>query len=152
MSNDQLDQIDYKAIRQRAEKRVKARAEFILHLAIYIIINLTQWAIWFLLTPGWFPWPILSTTLWGLGLAIHGIYVYIESSMMDQMRANAIQREVEHELRLRGQDESPVLAKPKREQGEQNKQRNQMVRLSDDGELLPIEEENGSAGSKRSRR
>ena len=143
MSNDQ---IDYEAIRQRAEKRVKARAEFILHLAIYIIINLALWAIWFAFTRDIFPWPILSTTLWGVGLAIHGIYVYIESSMMDQMRARAIQREVEHELRLRGQDEQPKLSKPKREQ------REQIVRLSDDGELLPVEDENGSARSKRSRR
>src|SRR5579859_5497531 len=135
MSNDQ---IDYEAIRQRAEKRVKARAELVLHLSIYLIVNLMLWALWFIGTnvldwPGReFPWPILVTLMWGVGLAIHGAYVYTQTNMLDAMRETAIQQEVEREMRMRGMDtQTAEPDKPKRDRA---------VRLSDDGEMVPVDE------------
>src|SRR5437868_1358147 len=135
MSNDQ---IDYEAIRQRAEKRVRQRIEFVQHLSIYVIVNLILWALWFIganALHSWvmeFPWPILVTLIWGVALAIHGAVVYTQTNMMDAMRETAIQQEVEREMRLRGMDtQAAELEKPKRDRA---------VRLSDDGEIVPVDE------------
>src|SRR5258707_6631937 len=133
MSNDQ---IDYEAIRQRAEKRVRQRIEFVQHLSIYVIVNLILWALWFISTkalPSWvteFPWPILVTLIWGVALAIHAAVVYTQTNMMDAMRETAIQQEVQREMRLRGMDtQAAELEKPRRERA---------VRLSGDGEMVPV--------------
>src|SRR5712691_3728269 len=135
MSNDQ---IDYEAIRQRAEKRVRQRIEFVQHLSIYVIVNLILWALWHIgrnfsdWQPLQFPWPILVTLIWGVALAIHGAVVYTQTNMMDAMREAAIQQEVEREMRLRGMDtQTAELEKPKRDRA---------VRLSDDGEMVPVDE------------
>src|SRR5258707_4494106 len=136
MSNNQ---IDYDEIRQRAEKRVRQRIEFVQHLSIYVIVNLILWALWFIAKnafpqaePLFFPWPILVTLIWGVGLAIHAAIVYTQTNMMDAMREAAIQQEVEREMRLRGMDTSAQeLEKPKRDRA---------VRLSDDGEMVPVDE------------
>ena len=146
MSNNQ---IDYDEIRQRAEKRVQARAELVLHLAIYLIVNLILWALWFigLNALHWavleFPWPILVTLGWGIGLAIHGVVVYTQTNMMDAMREAAIQQEVEREMRLRGMDMSTQEPeKPKRDRA---------VRLSDDGEMVPVDEAEDDRARKTNR-
>jgi len=135
MSNDN---IDYEAIRQRAEKRVRQRVEFVQHLSVYVIINLILWALWLVAASAiqspivHFPWPILVTLGWGIGVAIHGMVVYTQTSMMDVMRESAIEQEVRREMRLRGLDaNSADLEKPKRDRA---------VRLSDDGEMVPVDE------------
>ena len=135
MSNDQ---IDYEAIRQRAEKRAKARAELVLHFSIYLIVNLILWALWIIganAFHSWvmaFPWPILVTLIWGVAVAIHGAYVYTQTNMLDTMRETAIQQEMQREMRLRGMDtQAAELEKPKRDRA---------VRLSDDGEMVPVDE------------
>src|SRR5260370_15044806 len=135
MSNDQ---IDYEAIRQRAEKRVRQRIEFVQHLSIYVIINLILWALWFIGANAlhWpamnFPWPILVTLIWGVALAIHGAVVYTQTNMMDAIPQTAIQQEVEREMRLRGMDtQTAELEKPKRDRA---------VQLSDDGEMFPVDQ------------
>src|SRR5579871_5190108 len=132
------DDIDYEAIRQRAEKRVRQRVEFVQHLSIYVIINLILWALWLVAASAvqssvvHFPWPILLTLPWGIAIAIHGIVVYTQTSMMDVMRETAIEQEMRREMRLRGLDaNSADLEKPKRDRA---------VRLSDDGEMVPADE------------
>ncbi len=130
MSNPQLD---YEEIRRRAEVRVKKRAEFIKHLAIYIIVNLFIWAFFGaigLLTNS-FPYTlipaVLSTLGWGLGVAIHGVTTYLDTSRLETMREREIEREMQRELAMRGMSEQDVYEKPKRDR---------VARLSDDGELV----------------
>ena len=126
--------LNYKEIRARAEKRAKKRAEFVQHLAIYILVNLFLWvgffAIALAVVHSALPLivPLLSTVCWGLGLAIHAAVYYVDTTGMDNMRDREFQREIQREMQLRGiTDPSELDAKPKRDQ---------TVRLSDDGELI----------------
>ena len=69
---------------------------------------------------------------WGIAIAIHGVVVYTQTNMMDVMRESAIQQEVQREMRMRGLDSTTDdLEKPKRDRA---------VRLSDDGEMVPVDE------------
>lgn len=67
-------------IRRRVEKRLRKRGEFYIHLTIYTIVNLLLWMVWFVLTPGIFPWPMAVSLPWGAGLAAHGMDVFFDSS------------------------------------------------------------------------
>jgi hypothetical protein len=144
MANDQLD---YAEIRRRAEQRVTKRKEFMMHLAIYILVNVGLW-IGFLFLGGLIggPWPLLipllSTIGWGLAVAIHGVVNYFETTGMDAIREREYQRELQHEMRRRGIDDPALLDKPKRDQA---------VRLSDDGELVYEDEEEPNRRSSRKR-
>jgi 2TM domain len=142
MSDEQL----YSEIRARAEKRAKKRGEFYQHLAIYIIVNLFLWLIFlvlgaFLSSPIPLIIPFLSTLGWGLAVAIHATVTYIETGAMEAMREREIEREMQREMHRRGiADESELYEKPKRDQ---------VVRLSDDGELVYEEDEPAKKSSGR---
>ena len=131
MSDEQL----YSEIRACAEKRAKKRGEFYQHLAIYLVTNVLLWLLFVLISVltsgggGPLIVPLLSTLGWGIGLAIHGIVVYIDTTAIDAMREREVQREIERELLRRGIDDPAApYDKPKRDQ---------VMRLSDDGELIP---------------
>ena len=57
------------------------RASFKKHLAIYIIVNLFLWGVWFFSNKEFddnrFPWPVWPTLGWGIGLAFHYIGAYV---------------------------------------------------------------------------
>ena len=131
MSNDDLN---YDAIRARAEKRARKRAEFNIHFAIYVLVNLFLWVGFFVVAMGLahnaYPLivPLLSTVFWGLGVVIHFAVYYFDTTGMDRMRDHEFQREIEREMRRRGSTAPAELrAKPKRDR---------VMRLSDDGELI----------------
>ncbi len=139
-------QIDYEDIRRRAEQRVKKRAEFWQHLAIYVVVNLFLWLLFGIFSayaggPGPLIVPLLSTVGWGMGLVIHGIVTYVETNM-DRMREREIDREIQREMQRRGLTSDEVLEKPKRDQ---------TVRLSDDGELIYEDEEPAEARQSKGR-
>jgi hypothetical protein len=52
-----------------------ARAGFLIHLAIYLIVNALILGVNLLASPGnlWFYWPLLG---WGVGLAAHALAVF----------------------------------------------------------------------------
>ncbi len=131
MSNNELD---YDEIRARAEKRVKKRAEFLQHLAIYLIVNGFLWLMFLVIaiTTGTWPAliaPFLSTVGWGIGLAIHALTVYVDTNAVEKIRQQEIDREIQREMERRGlAGQSDSYEKPKRDQ---------VMRLSDDGELIP---------------
>src|SRR6266850_1368520 len=102
-------QSDYEAIRRRAEKRVAARHEFFKHLGIYVIVNLFFWGIWYAVKNMFqgvdffaFPWPVLITFAWGIGISLHGLETFMKSGMMDVRREMAIEREMQREMVMRG--------------------------------------------------
>lgn len=119
-------------IRRRIEKRIKERNEFYVHLAFFIGGNLLMWLIWFLTNSGdtdGFPWPIIVLASWGIGIVAHGLTVYFNSPERIEARERTIQREIERERQRLAADD--YYEKPKRDRH---------VRLTDDGELIEIED------------
>ncbi len=144
------DEASFEEMRQRAEKRVRKRVEFNMHLAIYVVVNLALWVMFGLLSglsqqPALMLIPLLSTVGWGLGVAIHGIVTYMETRAMDVL----VEREMRREMALRNlrdavEDSPEDYEKPKRDR---------VARLSDDGELVYDEEsESRRARGRRSDR
>jgi hypothetical protein len=124
--------IDYNAIRQRVEKRMKQRKEWLEHLGSYVVVNLLLWSIW-LFTGAGFPWPVFVTLAWGIGMGIHTL-TYITDASMERAKEDAIEREIRREkMRLYGDPDydDSLIEKPKR----RAKERERAVRLTDDGEL-----------------
>jgi len=131
------DPVDYENIRRRVEKRVKKRAEFLLHLSIYVTVNLVLWIGFLLLAadPPLMLIPLLSTLAWGVALVAHGVDTYLQTGALDAMRDREMRREIEWARRHRGLDDSG-------EEGETEKpKRERSVRLSADGELIPADED-----------
>lgn len=65
-----------RAMLRLARRRARARMGFLIHLAVYVAVNLTLIGI-DLMTPSpvhWAQYPLLG---WGLGLAIHGLVVHL---------------------------------------------------------------------------
>lgn len=63
-------------IRHQIEKFYKDRAEFMMHLGIFALVNLCLWGLWgFMAFRAGFilPWPLIVTLGWGAGLAAHAI-------------------------------------------------------------------------------
>jgi 2TM domain len=142
------DQLNYEEIRRRAEQRANKRKELIMHVAVFIVVNLSLWLVFgvisgFAANPTFLLIPLLSTLGWGMGVAIHGVVNYVETTGMDNMREREIEREIQRELRRRGLTEADLLEKPKRET---------TVRLSDDGELVYDDDESVREESRQSSR
>ncbi len=77
---------------QRAEKRVKKKVGFYIHLSIYMVVNTMLFVINF--STGvpyfWAKWPLMG---WGIGLLFHGLGVFLFSG-----KSNIIQRMIEKEI------------------------------------------------------
>jgi hypothetical protein len=131
---------EYEAIRQRAEQRVRARQEFMQHLAIYVVVNFFLWMLWYVVKQMFlsvalfaFPWPVVITFGWAIGLSAHALDTYFKSSMAAARREMAIEREVQREMAMRGMSYDKDKHK-----------RDRVVRLSDDGELVTDDEDTGA--------
>ena len=69
MSMDPVVEAD---LRQRAEKRLKARRELGAHVLAYVLVNGFLVAIWFATSGGdTFFWPMFPILGWGIGLAFN---------------------------------------------------------------------------------
>ena len=72
------------AMMKLAKKRVKAKNEFMWHLASYVLVN-TFLVLLYVFTPGggyfWPIWPMLG---WGLGLAFHAVGLIFKFSTVSQ--------------------------------------------------------------------
>lgn len=117
----ELSPQDYKRARQTAEKHYRQRAEFAIHLAVFIPINIMLWLIWLGSTDiiddpdvTNFPFPIIVMLGWGAGLFGHAAHVYGER-MGSTSREGALQREIERERELLYGEVSKAKRKEKRE-------------------------------------
>jgi hypothetical protein len=138
-------------IRRRIEKRYKERGAFLTHFAIYVVINALLWGIWAFAQPSMLPsvqalgglppeaiegmmlpWPLIVTLAWGIGVLSHFISYYNKYGPGADRREQAIEREIERQRARRGDSGAQVVyeEKPKRR-----------VRLSDDGELEEVTED-----------
>lgn len=78
-------------IYRQARKRVEEKKGFLIHFAVYIIVNALLIIIWALTGDGypWFAWPLGG---WGIGLMFHFLGVYFFNKETDWER-----REIERE-------------------------------------------------------
>jgi hypothetical protein len=137
---------NYDDIRRRVEKRFKERQELLIHFAVFVIANLGIWLFWLLINPVVsvssfsdgqetslplpFPWPLIVTLGWGIGMVSHFLSYYYKYGGGAERREQAIEREIEREL-VRREDDG-YLDKPKRDQ---------QVQLTEDGELEAVNDE-----------
>ena len=126
-------------IRERIEKKYKERAGLIAHAIPYVIVNAVLWMIYaFTSGPGDnFPWPMFVTFFWGIGMVSHFFAYYNKYGGGAMRREEAIQREIEQE---RGR--SLMYEKPKNDV---------RMRLTDDGELEEVPDDEISRAEKRKR-
>jgi hypothetical protein len=151
-------------IRRRIALRVKQRNEFYTHLVSFVAVNLMLWGIW-LVTGASFPWPMFVTLGWGIGLFAHASQIYQNSASVSARRERTVQHEIELEkarLGLSGYDYekpkriyrdslSPEQGSPSSDdqgnaasapvQAQRQPSASQRVRLSDDGELVPVDDD-----------
>jgi hypothetical protein len=136
--------MDDRELRERVEKRLRARQEFNIHLTVYIIVNLFLWFLWFLiprmmivagmggeaLTAASVPWPLIVMGGWGIGLVIHGLDVYSKTRAATMRHEARVQQEMELERQRIAEIRGEMLEKPKRR-----------ARLAEDGEIVYEDEE-----------
>lgn len=84
-----------KEIEELAKKRVQARLGFLIHLSMYLVMNIGLLGIWSWSGAGypWFLWPMLG---WGIGIVAHAIGLAIGPGSGVERRA--IDREL-HRMR-----------------------------------------------------
>ena len=87
-------------IEQLARNRAGAKLVWYIHAAVYVVINLVLFAIshYGLGTRRWSPAPLLG---WGLGLALHGIAVFVLGAGSG-LRERMVQKERDKLQRERG--------------------------------------------------
>ncbi len=126
-------------IRERIEKKYKERAGLIAHAIPFVLVNIALWMIFFFTSsPGDnFPWPMFVTFFWGIGMVSHFFAYYNRHGGGAMRREEAIQREVERE-----RERSLMYEKPKNDA---------RMRLTDDGELEEVPEDEISRAEKRKR-
>jgi fatty acid desaturase len=93
------EQMSEDKIYEQAKKRVQARREFFIHLAVYIVVNIMLVLIWAFAAGRGFPWFIFPLGGWGIGLLSHGLRVFVFEGKSDKA---AIEREAEKIRRAQG--------------------------------------------------
>jgi hypothetical protein len=85
-------------IERLARRRAGAKLGWYVHAAVYVIVNIA----WFGLATsfGRRPWSIFPAIGWGVGLALHGISVFLLGAG-SSFRENLVQRERERLQRQR---------------------------------------------------
>ena len=73
-------------LRRKAEKIVEAKKGVYIHVPIYLIVNILLYVIWWTTGGiGTFPWPIIVTIGWGIGVVAHILVAFgkgIDNSKM----------------------------------------------------------------------
>ncbi|MEO8612787.1 MAG: protein kinase [Chloroflexota bacterium] len=138
-------------IRMRIEKKFKERQGLLSHGVSFISVNLVLWLIWFFSSQsdlsGWLggraelplPWPIFVTFFWGIGMVAHYVDYNGKYGRGANRREEEIQREIEREQARRS---SLSMEKPKNDQ---------RMRLTEDGELEAVPDDEISEAEKRKR-
>jgi 2TM domain len=78
-------------LRRRAVNRLRAKAGFWTHLAVYLAVNAFLVLIWFFTGAGYF-WPIFPIAGWGIGVAANAWDAFGSEPVTEER----IQREMEH--------------------------------------------------------
>lgn len=65
---------------RRARRRVRMLRGWYLHALVYACVIAGVWLVYAASGQAGYPWPLPATLGWGLGLAIHGLVVWLGSS------------------------------------------------------------------------
>ncbi len=65
--------------RQRAIRRIRAKREFRVHLAVYLAVNALLVVIWAMTSTAYF-WPVWPMLGWGVGVVAHAASIYFGPS------------------------------------------------------------------------
>ncbi|MDH3678754.1 MAG: 2TM domain-containing protein [Acidimicrobiia bacterium] len=84
--------------RQAAIRRIGAKRELRLHLAVYLVVNTMLIVIWAATGAGYF-WPIWPIGGWAIGLAFHALTVYFQRPVTED--------DIEAEMRRQRPDDTP---------------------------------------------
>ncbi len=73
--------MDNDEVYQEAKQRVHEIKRFYSHLGAYVVVNIVLFAINMITVPEtlWFYWPLLG---WGVGLAAHGLRVFVRGGVL----------------------------------------------------------------------
>jgi hypothetical protein len=153
------DDPQYDEIRWKVERRFKERLGVIIHALLFVPLNLMFWGMWLFVSPSsstaispgappvttpvdlGFPWPLIITLGWGVGLVAHLMTYYYQYGPGAALREDAIKREVEREMARRHGDS--YMEKPKRDR---------QVQLTEDGELEEVAEDESNGRKRHNRR
>jgi hypothetical protein len=59
-------------LRRKAEKIAEAKRSVYIHIPIYLFVNILLYVIWWINSGiGTFPWPVIVTIGWGIGVIAH---------------------------------------------------------------------------------
>ncbi len=144
-------------IRQRIQKKLKARSEFLQHLTVYSAVNGICWLLW-LSGRGGFPWPIFVTALWGIGLVNQYVEYYYKHGRGADQGEEEIASEITRQMKVspwlndEGDDEEVYNDESKMPKAKYTGARS--ARLNDDGEFSDsfIDEVEGGGARRRSQR
>jgi len=84
---------------QEAKRRVRRIAEFYQHLGVYIVVNIGLVAINLISNPEdiWFVYPLIG---WGIGVAAHGLKVFMTDGWSRSWEERKIREMMERESRI----------------------------------------------------
>ena len=139
--------LDYAAIHSRVEKGVQRRKSlyrlifFGTHLFFFLVAMAVVWGTLLIDgslratlfgNPAGIAVVVVPTVLWAIMILCHIASLYTESSAGEQgIREQLLMREVGQDILRRGRLDTELAEKPKR----------QAAALSDDGELIPVDED-----------
>ena len=145
---------DYAAIQRNIEAGIARQRKnyrmifFGMHLIVYVVTMLAVWGtvaanvqlyeVLFNSQAGAGAIVLLPTILWAFVILCHGALLYTESDTAEKvMREQLLMRELGEEILQKGLVDAGMVEKPKR--------RSEALRelLSDDGELLPVDDDEG---------
>ena len=142
-------------IRQRVQKKLKARSEFAQHLTVYLAVNGICWLLWLSKASG-FPWPVFVSASWGIGMVNHYVdYYYKHGRGADKGEAE-VESEITRQTRIAGWRDTEPRKRVYDEESENLALDDidaRSVRLNDDGELSDsfVDEVEHSRGSQSER-
>ena len=92
-------------VERLARKRAGAKLGWYVHAMVYVLVNLVLWAM-SMHGFGSRPWSVFPLLGWGLGLALHGISVFMLGTGSD-LRERLVQKERERLQRRQGPGGTP---------------------------------------------
>jgi hypothetical protein len=78
-------------LRRVARERAKRKADFYVHLAVYLAVNAFLVVLWWA-TGGGFPWFVFPLFGWGIGIAAHFMEAFIGHGFVDRIAEREYER------------------------------------------------------------
>ena len=129
-----MDDLEIESVlRQRIQWRQRKVREIYGNLTSWVAVNIIFWGGFFAFTSSSFPWPIFVTFISSMAMVNDFWELYQASSKVQARRDEHTQEELEREKARLG-----LYGKPKRAFAEKSK--NRPLRISSDGEIVPLED------------